>query len=103
MPGFRATALVAVLLAIETSSPALAQLTFADALSRRRPHREEVELERFLAEAQRAAVGGLARAAEGPTTSVAAGPRDVVQAIHYTTTRAFFDRLTEAAGLPLEP
>lgn len=76
MQGFRATALVAVLLAIEISSPALAQLTFADALSRRRPHREELELERFLAEAQRAAAGGGTRSAEGPTTSVAAGPRD---------------------------
>lgn len=31
-----------------------------------------------------------------------AGPRDVVQAINYTDNRAFFDRLTEAAGLPLE-
>ncbi len=31
-----------------------------------------------------------------------AGPRDVVQTIHYTTTRAYFDRVTEAAGLPLE-
>ena len=77
MQAFRAAVLFAVLLAIEASSPALAQLTFADALSRRRPHREEVDLERFLAEAQRAAVGGRMRAAEGPTTSVAAGPRDV--------------------------
>lgn len=32
-----------------------------------------------------------------------AGPRDVVQAISYTTYRASFDRITEAAGLPLEP
>jgi hypothetical protein len=31
-----------------------------------------------------------------------AGPRDVVQLISYTTTRASFDRITEAAGLPLE-
>jgi alkylhydroperoxidase family enzyme len=31
-----------------------------------------------------------------------AGPRDVVQLIHYTTTRTSFDRITEAAGLPLE-
>ncbi|MGC1275383.1 MAG: carboxymuconolactone decarboxylase family protein [Planctomycetaceae bacterium] len=31
-----------------------------------------------------------------------AGPRDVVQAINYTDNRAFFNRLTEAAGLPLE-
>ena len=30
------------------------------------------------------------------------GPRDVVQLISYTTTRASFDRITEAAGLPLE-
>lgn len=30
-------------------------------------------------------------------------PRDVVQLIHFTTTRAWFDRVTEAAGLPLEP
>jgi alkylhydroperoxidase family enzyme len=32
----------------------------------------------------------------------AAGPRDVVQTISYTTTRAAFDRVTEAAGLQLE-
>jgi alkylhydroperoxidase family enzyme len=31
-----------------------------------------------------------------------AGPRDVVQVITYTTTRASFDRITEAAGLQLE-
>jgi alkylhydroperoxidase family enzyme len=31
-----------------------------------------------------------------------AGPRDVVQLISYTTSRASFDRITEAAGLPLE-
>jgi hypothetical protein len=31
-----------------------------------------------------------------------AGPRDVVQTIHYTTLRAYFDRVTEAAGLPIE-
>jgi hypothetical protein len=31
-----------------------------------------------------------------------AGPRAVVQLINYTTGRAFFDRVTEAAGLPLE-
>ena len=31
-----------------------------------------------------------------------AGPRDVVQLISYTTTRAAFDRITEAAGLQLE-
>jgi hypothetical protein len=30
------------------------------------------------------------------------GPRDVVQLITYTTTRASFDRITEAAGLQLE-
>jgi alkylhydroperoxidase family enzyme len=30
------------------------------------------------------------------------GPRDVVQLITYTTTRASFDRITEAAGLRLE-
>jgi alkylhydroperoxidase family enzyme len=30
------------------------------------------------------------------------GPRDVVQLIHYTTTRASFDRITEAAGLRLD-
>jgi alkylhydroperoxidase family enzyme len=29
-------------------------------------------------------------------------PREVVQLIDYTTGRAFFDRVTEAAGLPLE-
>ena len=32
----------------------------------------------------------------------AAGPRDVVQAIDYTDSRAFFNRVTEAAGLKLE-
>lgn len=32
----------------------------------------------------------------------AVGPRDVVQLIYYTTNRASFDRLTEAAGLQLE-
>lgn len=31
-----------------------------------------------------------------------AGPRDVVQVVSYTTSRAAFNRLTEAAGLPLE-
>ena len=31
-----------------------------------------------------------------------AGPRDVAQLISYTTTRASFDRITEAAGLRLE-
>ncbi|HEV3385441.1 MAG TPA: hypothetical protein VG097_11550 [Gemmata sp.] len=31
-----------------------------------------------------------------------AGPRDVVQLINYTTNRASFDRITEAAGLQLE-
>ncbi|MDR3620608.1 MAG: carboxymuconolactone decarboxylase family protein [Paludisphaera borealis] len=31
-----------------------------------------------------------------------AGPRDVVQLISFTTTRAWFDRVTEAAGLQLE-
>ena len=30
-------------------------------------------------------------------------PRDVVQLISYVTTRASFDRITEAAGLALEP
>ena len=32
-----------------------------------------------------------------------AGPRDVVQLINYITNRASFDRITEAAGLPIEP
>jgi alkylhydroperoxidase family enzyme len=32
-----------------------------------------------------------------------AGPRDVVQTITYVGNRAFFDRVTEAAALPLEP
>jgi AhpD family alkylhydroperoxidase len=32
-----------------------------------------------------------------------AGPRDVVQLISYTTHRASFDRITEAAGLPIDP
>ena len=31
-----------------------------------------------------------------------AGPQDVVQAISYTTNRAAFNRITEAAGLPIE-
>lgn len=31
-----------------------------------------------------------------------AGPRDVVQLINYTTTRASFDRITEAAGLQID-
>jgi hypothetical protein len=31
------------------------------------------------------------------------GPREVVQMISYVTGRASFDRVTEAAGLPLEP
>ena len=30
------------------------------------------------------------------------GPREVVQLVSYTTGRALFDRITEAAGLPLE-
>src|SRR4030095_6331173 len=32
-----------------------------------------------------------------------AGPRDVVQMINYTANRASFDRITEAAGLQVEP
>lgn len=32
-----------------------------------------------------------------------AGPRDVVQMVSYTTNRASFDRITEAAGLQIEP
>jgi hypothetical protein len=32
-----------------------------------------------------------------------AGPRDVVQMVSYTTNRASFDRITEAAGLTIEP
>jgi|GEM_PF-5946947 len=32
----------------------------------------------------------------------ATGPREVVQLITYTTNRASFDRITEAAGLQLE-
>lgn len=31
-----------------------------------------------------------------------AGPRDVVQLISYTTNRASFNRITEAAGLQVE-
>lgn len=31
-----------------------------------------------------------------------AGPRDVVQMIHFTTTRAWLDRVTEAAGLAID-
>lgn len=31
-----------------------------------------------------------------------AGPRDVVETVNYTTSRAYFNRVTEAAGLPLE-
>ena len=33
----------------------------------------------------------------------ARGPREVVQLISYVTGRAFLDRVTEAAGLQLEP
>jgi alkylhydroperoxidase family enzyme len=32
-----------------------------------------------------------------------AGPRDMVQLVSYTTNRAAFDRITEAAGLQIEP
>lgn len=32
-----------------------------------------------------------------------AGPRDVVQTINYTTNRASFDRITESAGLAIDP
>jgi alkylhydroperoxidase family enzyme len=32
-----------------------------------------------------------------------AGPRDVVQLVSFTTTRAAFDRITEAAGLAIDP
>jgi len=32
-----------------------------------------------------------------------AGPRDVVQTISYTTNRASFDRITESAGLTIDP
>jgi hypothetical protein len=32
-----------------------------------------------------------------------AGPRDVVQLVSYVTGCASFDRITEAAGLRLEP
>lgn len=32
-----------------------------------------------------------------------AGPRDVVQTVHYVAMRALFDRFTEAAGLPVDP
>jgi len=31
------------------------------------------------------------------------GPREVVQLINFVTSRAYFDRMTEAAGLPLDP
>ena len=31
-----------------------------------------------------------------------AGPRKVVQLINFVTSRAYFDRVTEAAGLPLD-
>lgn len=31
-----------------------------------------------------------------------AGPRDVVQTVHYTAVRSLFDRFTEAAGLPAD-
>ena len=31
------------------------------------------------------------------------GPREVVQLVSYVTGRASFDRITEAAGLPMEP
>jgi hypothetical protein len=77
MQGLRAPALVAGPLLMLIAAPVGAQLTFSEAAARRRPHPEEVELERLVAEAQRAAAGGHGRAAEGPTTSVEAGPRDV--------------------------
>ena len=32
-----------------------------------------------------------------------AGPREVVQAAHYVSQRSSFNRITEAAGLPIEP
>lgn len=31
------------------------------------------------------------------------GPREVVQLVNYVTSRAYFDRVTETAGLPIEP
>ena len=77
MKGIRAAALVVGLLWILTGAPVRAQLTFSDAVAQRRPHPEEIELERLLAEGQRAAAGGRALGAEGPTASVEAGPRDV--------------------------
>jgi alkylhydroperoxidase family enzyme len=40
---------------------------------------------------------------EVATALKAAGPREVVQTITYTTNRASFDRITEAAGLQIEP
>ena len=40
--------------------------------------------------------------AEVKTAVELAGPRDVVQAIHYTTVRAYFNRVTEAAGLRVQ-
>jgi hypothetical protein len=77
MQGLRAAALVVGLLWILMGEPVRAQLTFSEAVARRRPHPEEIELERFLAAGQRAAAGARGLAAEGPTTSVEAGPRDV--------------------------
>ena len=40
--------------------------------------------------------------AEVKTAVELAGPRDVVQTIHYTTVRAYFNRVTEAAGLTVQ-
>ena len=53
-----------------------AQLDFGEVLSKRRPSADEVEVERLLAEAQRISAGSRSFAAEGPTTSIAGGPRD---------------------------
>jgi hypothetical protein len=76
MQGYRAAALVLVPLWAFVPPADSAQLSFAEAMERRRAGPQEIELERFIAEAQRVAAGGRSRAAEGPTTSVEGGTRD---------------------------
>jgi hypothetical protein len=76
MQGFRIAALVLAPMSMLVAAPATAQLDFAEAMARRRPHSAELELEQLVTEALRVAAGGRARAAQGPTTSFEGGPRD---------------------------
>jgi hypothetical protein len=78
MERFRAVALVLTFLWSTVLGPATvsAQLDFDAVLAKRRPSPEEIEVERLLAEAQRISAGSRGVAAEGPTTSIAGGPRD---------------------------